>query len=259
MIMLYLVYLTCGLVAGTFGGLLGLGGGVILIPVLHFIFGLDIAQASGISIFAVVFTTIGGSIEYYKLKRINLKFLLPVIIFGVLSSILFSLVFSFLATKEDLLKIVIGCALAITSLAMIKKAIINSDMDDTANLDDYEYQGSLLHRCLIGLAGGVLPGLLGLGGGIIMVPALNFILKLPMKIAIAASLFSYMFNAIISSGIKLSQGYIDLNVAIPIGVGTFTGSIFGAKISRHIPSSVLRGLFGVAVGYVSVKFIVQSI
>ena len=94
MIIIDLITLTiAGILAGTIGGLLGLGGGILIMPILRFFVGLSPAYAAGTCIVAVFFTTLGGSYRHYKQGHINIRSIIPVITAGALSTMLFSLIF----------------------------------------------------------------------------------------------------------------------------------------------------------------------
>jgi len=104
---------------------------------------------------------------------------------------------------------------------------------------------------------GALPGLLGIGTGVILVPAFTFILKAPIKTAMASSLACFSVNALISSGFKYEQGFIDLNVALPLCLGTALGANFGVTLNRRVSSNALKLLFGLVFTYISLKFILS--
>jgi uncharacterized membrane protein YfcA len=105
-----------------------------------------------------------------------------------------------------------------------------------------------------GLAAGIPGGLLGLGGGI-LVPAFVFLLKAPLKAAIGASLLCFCVHAAISAGLKLGQGHIDPDMALPACVGTVVGANVGALVNQRIPSGTLKLTFGLVFVYVALKFI----
>ena len=93
-----------GVLAGTLGGLLGIGGGIVLMPILRFFVGLSPAVSAGTCIVAVFFTTLGGSFRHYKLGHVNIRSILPVIIAGGISTILFSLGFFILHPKRKVVR-----------------------------------------------------------------------------------------------------------------------------------------------------------
>ncbi|MBU2498669.1 MAG: sulfite exporter TauE/SafE family protein, partial [Proteobacteria bacterium] len=116
-------------------------------------------------------------------------------------------------------------------------------------------QGSILSKVTIGAAAGVLPGLLGIGTGAILVPAFAFALGAPIKVAIGSSLACFSLNAFVSSALKLSQGFVQIGILIPLCIGALIGSQFGATLSGRFSSSLLKGLFGVFFGCVACKYL----
>lgn len=240
--------------AGTLGGLLGIGGGIVLMPVLRFFVGLSPAFAAGTCIVAVFFTTTGGSISHYRLGHVNLRSLIPVIAVGALSTILFSLIFAYFARNESWLDLGTGLVFFLVSIRMILEGVMDLLRKKVENAGVDEVGGSLFAKASIGGVAGVLPGLLGIGTGAILVPAFVFILKAPIKIAIGSSLTCFSVNALFSSVFKFSQGFVDLEVALPICLGTLIGSYIGAVLNKRFPSAVLKVMFGAVFLYVAFKF-----
>ncbi len=106
-----MVLLGGGFIAGALGGLLGIGGGIVLMPMLRFLIGLPPPQAAGVCIIAVFFTTLGGSYRHYKLGNIKLKPIMPIIVSGALATAIFSFVFVYLSTRERWLDLAIAYSL----------------------------------------------------------------------------------------------------------------------------------------------------
>ena len=97
-----------GIVAGMLGGLLGIGGGILIMPILRFIVGLEPAYAAGTCMVAVFFTTMGGSLKHFRLGNIDIHSILPVVISGLLSTIIFSNFFIYLTQKDVWLDVATG-------------------------------------------------------------------------------------------------------------------------------------------------------
>ena len=245
-----------GIIAGLLGGLLGIGGGIVLMPVLRFYLGLSPAVSAGTCIVAVFFTTLGGSFRHYKLGHVNIQSIIPVITAGAISTMVFSLVFLFFTQRERWLDLGTGVVFSFISLRMMVEGwgefSRKKRKDDTRS----EIGGSMGGKLAIGGIAGILPGLLGIGTGAILVPAFVLFLKAPIKIAIGASLTSFSVNAFISALIKTFQGFVYLPVALPICLGTLIGSNIGAVMNKHSPSSFLKILFGLAFSYVSYQYFV---
>lgn len=246
-----------GFLAGTLGGLLGIGGGIVLMPMLRFIVGLSPAYAAGTCVMAVFFTTLGGSYRHYRLGNVNLRSIAPIMISGALATVIFSVVFLYLSTRERWLDLGIGLVFILISIRMIAEGIPGLIKKYENKKTDNEIKGSLIKKISTGSLAGALPGLLGIGTGVILVPTFTYILSAPIKIAMASSLTCFSVNALISSVFKCCQGFINFNVALPICLGTLLGANLGARLNKIFSSSVLRLAFGLVFSYVSFKFILS--
>jgi uncharacterized membrane protein YfcA len=246
-----------GVLAGILGGMLGIGGGILIMPVLRYGLGLPPAIAAGTCIVAVFFTTIGGSYRHYKLGHINIKSILPLIVAGVLSTIVFSLAFLYLASRERWIDLGVGIVLAAVSARMILEGLpagITKRLQSDGKDGIY---GSLRRKAFLGGAAGILPGLLGIGTGAILVPAFAFLFDASIKVAMGSSLACFAANAFCSSIFKAAQGFVAVEAAIPICIGTLIGANIGATLNRRFPSKTLKLIFGVVFTYVSLKFILS--
>ena len=250
-----------GLLAGTLGGLLGLGGGVVLMPLLRFMFGLSPAHAAGTCILAVFFTTLGGSYRHYRLGQVRIRSLVTIILAGAVCTVVFSLAFQYLATHERWLDLGLGLFFLLVSAHMILGGTIETVGEAGATTRQGSFldhaQAKIPQKMAIGAAGGILPGLLGVGTGVVLVPSFSYILGAPIKVAIGYSLMCFCANAFISSSIKLAQGFIDSGLALPLCIGTLVGANLGAALNKRFSSRIVHLLFGLVFFYVSVKFILS--
>lgn len=244
-----------GFLAGTLGGLLGIGGGIVLMPMLRFVVGLSPAYAAGTCILAVFFTTLGGSYRHYKLGNVNTRSITPIIVSGAVATTISSLVFLYLSRQEHWLDLALGIVFSLISLRMIAEGIPGLVKNKENQRAENEIRGTVQKKVLLGTLAGILPGLLGVGTGVILVPAFTYILKAPIRAAIAASLTCFSVNAFISSAFKYGQGFIDLNVALAICLGTLLGANLGAILNKRVSSRTLKFVFGLVFSYVSLKFI----
>ncbi len=256
-----MVLLITGLAAGLLGGLLGVGGGIVLMPVLRFIVGLPPAEAAGTCVVAVFFTTLGGGLKHYRLGHVPLRKLWPVILAGVVSTLLFSMLFLLLAQRGRWLDFGIGCVFVLLSLRMIWDAAVNwrKESENAASAASLVHETSSVRKVSLGVLAGILPGLFGIGTGAILVPGFSYLLKAPIKVAIGSALVCFCANALISAVMKYAQGYVHLGLALPVCLGCLAGSQLGAVINHRTPSRLLKLLFGLVFAWVSLRFVATGL
>lgn len=251
----FIILIIDGFLAGMLGGLLGIGGGIVLMPVLRFVVGLSPAEAAGTCILAVFFTTLGGTFRHYKLRHINLRSILPVIAAGMVSTIVFSVFFKSFASKPSWLDLSTGLVFFLLSTGMVIEGLAELRGKKTVEQMGNELHGSLAAKLAVGGFAGILPGLLGIGTGAVLVPVFTFILKAPVKVAIGSSLACFCANAFLSSSFKLLQGHAIISAALPLCLGALIGSNVGAIVNKRFPTPMLKIMFGMTFLYVSSKYI----
>jgi hypothetical protein len=244
-----------GITAGIFGGLLGIGGGILIMPILRFVMGLEPAYAAGTCVVAVFFTTLSGSLKHFKLGHIDFRSILPVILSGLLSTLIFSLLFYYLSNKDIWLDVATGVVFSFVALRMIWEGISGYLERGPITDSGASIEGSFFAKTTIGGLAGILPGLLGIGTGAVLVPAFAFTLNAPIKIAIGSSLACFSLNAFASSLLKLSQGFVQVNMLIPLCLGTIIGARIGATLNGKLNSPFLKVLFGTVFVYVAFKYL----
>ncbi|MDP8205369.1 MAG: sulfite exporter TauE/SafE family protein [Candidatus Electryonea clarkiae] len=254
----YVLLFSGGLLAGSLGGLLGIGGGIVLMPLLRYGFGLSPVFAAGTCVVAVFFTTLGGSYRHHRLGHLEFRPIVPIIISGVLTASIFSLLFGYVSKHDHWLDMGIGIVFSLISVRMIVEGIRSLDRKNKTQSTGNKIDGTLAQKISIGGLAGVLPGLLGIGTGGILVPAFTFLLKAPVKTAVAASLACFCCNAFVSSVFKYVQGFVELSLVIPVCLGTVIGANLGAMLNKRFPSGGIKLLFGLVFTYVSLKFIMSS-
>jgi len=250
--------LIAGLIAGMGGGLLGIGGGIVLMPLLRFVIGLSPAYAAGTCILAVFFTTLGGGFRHYRLGHVPVRSLLSVIVSGALSTIIFSMLFLYLAQKDQWLDLGIGIVFILVSMRMISDGIRSRKVGNKFETPSGDLRNSYARKVTLGGLAGILPGLLGIGTGAILVPGFIYLLNAATKVAIGSSLVCFAVNALFSALLKSAQGYVDFTVAVPVCIGTLAGSQIGAIINHRTPSAALRIIFGLVFTGVSIRFILSA-
>ncbi len=248
------IILAAGGAAGILGGLLGIGGGIILMPLLRFYFGLSPAMAAGTCIIAVFFTTLGGSLRHYRDGNIKLKPIMPVILSGAVFTVIFSTFFPQAARRPSLLDAGIGLVFFLVSMRMAAEGAADF-IKKRPPAGRRELGGAGGIKITIGAFAGALPGLLGIGTGAILVPAFRFLLNAPVKAAIGSSLVCFAANALVSSLFKISQGFAEVKLALLLSLGTLTGAALGAAINRKSPPAILKLLFGAVFFIIALKYV----
>jgi uncharacterized membrane protein YfcA len=253
-----ILLLSTGFLAGLLGGLLGIGGGIVLMPALRFVVGLPAPLAAGNCIAGVFFTTLGGSYRHHRLGHLHLRPLWPMLAAGGATTLLCSFAFPKLARHPQWLDLGVGVVFSLISLRILSEGLRRPAAARAAGASGECGADHVLLKGAIGAGGGILPGLLGIGTGVILVPALTYVLRLPIKTAMAFSLAGFCLNACLSATFKLVQGFVQWQVAIPIGLGALLGANLGTVLNRRWPSRLIKLLFGVIFIFVSLKFILAA-
>lgn len=235
-----------GMFAGGLGALLGIGGGLIIIPILTLYFGVPIHQAIGTSLCCVIATSSGAAARYVEHHltdiRLGMTLELATTIAAVGGSVIAALM------KRETLAVLFAILLIYAGAAMLRKKRGASHGDEAAQVGGYKVKRLPLGLAAAGGAG-MVSGLLGVGGGPIKVPVMYLILGIPFKVATATSNFMIGVTAAASAFIYFSRGDVPLMVAAPTAVGVFFGAGIGTHIMRRTPSRWLIILFSVVMFY----------
>ena len=247
-----LVLIITGFLAGTLGGLLGIGGCVIIMPVIRFLFHFPPTLMVGTSLAAVVFTSASGAWNHWRIRNIDKK---TAIIFagsGVIGIIIGSVVFSSIVQYGLLIDLIIGLAFLWPALRMLNEGLLPQK---AAVITGKEISGGTVAKSIIGSSVGFLTGVTGLCGGYALVPLSMYVLKSNMKIAIGTSLASFLWFALLGAAIKYSQGFVNVPAALVLGISAAIGAVYGVKIMQKLNIPILKLIFGLIILYVSAKYI----
>ena len=257
--------------AGLLGSLTGLGGGVIVVPLLALAFGVDIRYAIGASLVSVIATSSGAAAAYLKEGYSNMR----VGMFLEIATTIGALCGAYLATRipTAAIAIVFGIVLLYSAWTSIKQPpeIAAPDTGRFARwlrMDGhyptpegdraYHVTGVPAGFGLMWIAG-VLSGLLGIGSGAVKVLAMDRAMRIPFKVSTTTSNFMIGVTAAASAGIYLRRGYLDPGMAMPVMLGVLGGALIGARILPHAKVHTLRLVFSIAISAVAVQMIVQGI
>ncbi|RLG09894.1 hypothetical protein DRN73_09170 [Candidatus Pacearchaeota archaeon] len=234
-----LVYPVVGFLVASFGNALGLGGGSILVPILVFIFNHPIDKAISTNMLCVFLSSLFGFYWHSKNRNVRIDIASWVALGGIISSLTVSLfLFKYLSLKhKPLLYKLFGASL----LLVIFRVVF--DLTGLWKVSGGERVFGKFVKFLIGLFTGLLPGLVGKGGGVVLMPTYLYLFKLPFPQAAGTSLSSFLPMAAISFFLKALQGYVDFKIGLLIGIGTVMGAKFGAKLVNVLPVKFLKVIF----------------
>lgn len=251
-IILMIILFVVGILSGGVGGLLGIGGCAIMMPVIRFGFDFPSVIAVGTTLTAVVFTAAAGAYQHWKLGNVDwksVKYIAPAGIVGVIAG---SVLFHFISDYGNVIDLIVGLAFAPVALRMAYEGILRRKRPEVPGA---ALMGSNPAKLGVGAGTGFLTGIIGLGGGYALVPTFIYFLKSPMRIAIGTSMASFVWFALVGSIIKISEGYSDIPAAIALGLGAAGGAIIGAKLVSRFKPATLKAAFGIIFLYVSLKYI----
>jgi len=251
----FLGALAAGLGAGLLGGLLGIGGGIVIMPVLRFGFGLSAALSSGTCVLAVFCTSLAGGLRHVRMGHVRWQTVRPVMVAGGIASAVFSVLFLSLADRGRGLDLCVGSVFFLVALRMMAEGFFPRRVWPPPAASSYRHRP--LASVVIGIVSGLLPGLLGIGTGAVLVPAFAWFLKMPIKAAIGSSLVCFSVNAFISAAFKTVQGFVVFERALPLCVGAVCGALLGARLNKGMPPAALKALFGLVFLFVAMKYFMQ--
>jgi hypothetical protein len=258
--------------AGFLGALTGLGGGVVVVPVLALALGVDIKYAIGASLVSVIATSSGAAAAYVREGFSNIR----IGLFLEIATTLGAVLGAFLAarTSTHIIAVIFGLVLlqsAYQSLA--NKTPENGPPIESDSLGkrlrlggsyplDGKRQEYGVRNVPAGLSlmfgAGTLSGLLGIGSGAVKVIAMDRAMKIPFKVSTTTSNFMIGVTAAASAGVYLSRGYIDPRVAMPVMLGVLSGALIGTRVLVHARVRTLRVVFGIVILALALEMIVNG-
>jgi uncharacterized membrane protein YfcA len=257
--------------AGLLGALTGLGGGVVIVPMLTLLFGVDFRYAVGASLVCVIATSSGAAAAYvregYTNIRVGMFLEVATTVGAVLGASLAGIV------SPSLLAVVLGLVLLysafVASRPREEHIVATRDplaarlrLDGAYPTPDGEREYHVQHVPLgfgLMLGAGALSGLLGIGSGALKVLAMDQAMCLPFKVSTTTSNFMIGVTAAASAGIYLARGYIEPGVAMPVMLGVLGGSMLGARLLTRTAPGPLRALFALVIAALAVEMIAHGL
>ena len=266
-----LILLVSAYLAGLLGSLTGLGGGVVVIPVLTLGFGVDFHYAIGAALVASIATSSGSGSAYVKEGITNIRLGMFLEIATTIGAVVGASIAVWL--NNSTIAIIYGCVLILTAAMQQRRksdhdGVVGSDLARRLKLFGTwpQRDGSMKAYQLRGVGGGfsvmllagVLSGILGIGSGVLKVIAMDGIMKVPFKVSTTTSYFMMGVTACASAVVYIQRGYIVPGIACPVLVGVLFGALTGARLLKKLDVRLLRQIFCIAILLVAFNMIWQG-
>jgi uncharacterized membrane protein YfcA len=247
-----ILLLFIGFSAAIFSSLIGIGGGTIVLPIIHFWMDYPLPIAIGTTLFSTIFTAISGGYGHFIRKNLNLKATLWIGSAGILGVILGSWLFTFLATQVTLLRFFLGWAFLLPSIYMVLEFVKSKKPSPK---ETKTIPGPRWGWVVLGIFMGISTGLFGLAGGYILVPSMIYLFGAAVYITMGTSLGAIIPLAFIGGGIKLVQGFVDINTGLLLSASAIIGAQVGSATIKRFRTNTLKLIFGIYFLYISLKLI----
>jgi uncharacterized protein len=258
--------------AGFLGSLTGLGGGIVIVPLLTLCFGVDIHYAMGASLVSVLATSSGAAAAYAKSGYANFR----VGLFLEIAATAGALAGTFITTMiaPSFVAVIFGIVLMHSSYLSIlrpphsedKSALdriagflrLSGDYPSDQGIRRYTVRSVPLGFAIMALAG-VLSGLLGIGSGALKVVGMDRIMKIPLKASTATSNFMIGITAAAGAGVYLHRGFIDPGLSMPVMLGVIGGSLIGARFLKTLATNKVRLIFAITIAMIGVGMMYKGL
>lgn len=260
------------LLAGFLGALTGLGGGVVIVPLLSLLFKVDIHYAIGASLVSVIATSSGAASAYVREGYTNMRIGMVLEVATVVGALVGALLATMLSSS--VIAVIFGVVLIHSAImaskqhledhenvvpdAWAKRLRLGGTYPTADGLKAYEVTSVPGGFGLMSIAG-MLSGLLGIGSGAMKVIAMDHVMKMPFKVATTTSNFMIGVTAAASAAVYLQRGYIDPGLSMPVMLGVLIGSLVGAKVLSHAHPKLLRRVFAVIVLLLGLEMIFNGL
>lgn len=258
-----------GLLAGVFGALLGLGGGILIVPILTLGFGLSLTSAVGTSLICVIATSTGAAAINVRAGRADVRLGITLTAGTVVGAVSGGILAGII--PERLIAGIFSVLMLYTALTMVRGiARRDAEVDGDAQLSVQpaapdgpgapEYRNRRVPAAVgASFVAGNVSGLLGVGGGIVIVPLMRLVMGAPMRVAVATSNFMIGITAAAGAYAYLFRGDIDVRLAAPVIIGVAIGAAIGAALSARVHATWLALLFVAVLGYVAYEMGVRAV
>jgi uncharacterized membrane protein YfcA len=261
-----------GFVGGLFGSMVGLGGGIFMIPALVLFLDVPVHNAIAASLVGVVATSTAAAAAYLRDDLTNLRLGMILETFTAIGAVVGGMVGTYLS--KGVLSMVFGVVMLIVAVYMaLRQRVIRPPVVETSEAgrlgDTYSDRAGhemvtyRVRRLPAGLAAslvaGVVSGLLGVGGGFLKVPVMVVAMTVPVRAAVATSSFMIGITACVGGLVYLAKGLVDPIVTVPVVLGVMAGALLGSRIAMRIKSSVLTVVLAVVLFALAAQMVLAAV
>ena len=267
-----LIAFLISIAAGGFGSMVGIGGGLVIVPLLSIVLGYDVKVAIAASLIGVIATSLSASPRYIKSgiadRRLGLLLLVAAALGGLAGGVTagyldgrtLSLLFALLLTGVAL------CMLwqlrhpvvrAPVDVSDVGSGFASSYIEPTTDEEVTYRAHRVLPGTLVSFFAGNVSGLLGVGGGVINVPTMNVLMQVPIRVATTTSTYMLAATATASAVVYLASGQLDPLLAAPVALGVIVGARAGARLSMRLSQDVLRLAFVVIAAVFAISMFLE--
>jgi uncharacterized protein len=262
-------------VAGAVGAILGLGGGILLVPVLTLFYGVDLHYAMGASIVSVIATSSGAAAAYLRTSLSNIR----IGLFLTLATVAGALVGAGLAGVVPVraLQLLLGLALGYSAFTTLRQ--LHVEIPERLEADrlalrlglegtyydvpldrEVKYRAARVRQGFAAMFGaGLLSGLLGIGSGAFKVLAMDYFMRLPMKVSTATSNFMIGVTSAATAGVYFARGDIHPVFATPVAIGVMVGAVVGTRLMARLRNTTVRKAFLPVLAYLALSMILRGL
>lgn len=260
--------------AGFLGALTGLGGGVVIVPLLVVFFGIDMPYAIGASLVSVIATSSGAAASYVKEGFSNIRIAMLLEMATTTGGLLGAFLVALALVPTYTLSLLFGLVLLVSGLLarnvrtekdrptqpdrMASWLRLDSSFPGPEGPREYHVIHVPLGFALMFIAG-ILSGLLGIGSGALKVLAMDQAMRIPFKVSATTSNFMIGVTAAASAGVYLSSGYIDPGLTFPVVLGVLAGSMLGARLLVDLKTALLRRVFAIVILVLALQMIYKGL
>ena len=257
--------------AGWLGALTGLGGGIIIVPMLTLLFGVDIRYAIGASLISVIATSSGAATAFLRDGYVNVRLGMFLQVATTAGALVGAYVASMIS--PNWISVVFGVLLLFTAVQSLRPVAehltetssplavhlrLGATYPTSAGRQRYEVEAVPLGFALM-FGAGILSALLGIGSGVVKVLAMDRAMRLPFKVSTTTSNFMIGVTAAASAGVFLGRGYVNPALSFPVMLGVLAGAFLGARMLSRAQTKTLRLLFTIVVVVLAAEMLVKGV